>query len=73
MVKHFGILISYWIYVVLNDIHIMPPAWNNGMLELWKIGKYLTGQNIKGNGILPNPELFKTSVDVFSIHDRCIS
>jgi hypothetical protein len=51
----------------------MPPAWNNGMLELWKIGKYLTGQNIKGNGILPNPELFKTSVDVFSIHDRCIS
>ena len=73
MVKHFGILISYWIYVVLNDIHIMPSAWNNGMLELWKIGKYLTGQNIKGNGILPNPELFKTAIYVFPIHDRCIS
>jgi hypothetical protein len=38
-----------------------------------KVGKYLTGQNIKGSGVLPNPELFKTSVDVFSIHDGFIS
>jgi hypothetical protein len=38
----------------------------------WKSGEYFIGQNIKGNGILPDPEFFKTSIDVFSIHDGFI-
>jgi hypothetical protein len=39
----------------------------------WKVGKHLTGQDVKGNRVLPNPELLKPSVDVFSIHDVLIS
>jgi hypothetical protein len=35
----------------------------------WKVGKYFAGQNIKRNGVLPNPKFPKTSVDVFSIHN----
>jgi len=43
-------------------------------LELeWKFGEYFIRQNIKGNGILPDPEFFKTSIDVFSTHDGFIS
>jgi hypothetical protein len=52
----------------LTTVVFMPPTWNNGMLEFWN-----NGQNIKGSGVLPNPELFKTSVDVFSNHDGFIS
>jgi len=39
----------------------------------WKVGKYFTGQDVKGNRILPNPELLKPSIDVFSLHDLFIS
>ena len=37
-------------------------AVGSNFLELeWKFRKYFIGQNIKGNGILPDPEFFKTS------------
>jgi len=39
----------------------------------WKVGKYFTGQDVKGNRILPTPELLKPSIDVFSLHDFFIS
>jgi hypothetical protein len=50
-------------------------CWNNGIVVKavwsyffqfgWKVGKYLSGQNIKGSGVLPYPELFKTLIDFF--------
>jgi len=46
--------------------------YRNNVLK-WKFRKYFIGQNIKGNGILPDPEVFKTSINVFSIHDGFIS
>ena len=39
----------------------------------WKVGKYFTGQDVKGNRVLPHPEFLKPSIDVFSIHDVLIS
>jgi len=43
-------------------------AVGSNFLDLeWKFRKYLIGQNIKGNGILPDPEFFKTSIDVFRL------
>jgi hypothetical protein len=33
-----------------------------------KLGKYVTRQNIKRNGVLPDAKLFETSIDVFAIH-----
>jgi hypothetical protein len=47
----------------------------------WKVGKYPTAQNVKGNIIpaedgifdLPDPKLFKPSIDIFTIHDLSIS
>jgi len=45
-------------------------AVGSNFLELeWKFRKYFIGQNVQSNRVLPNPELFKSSVDVFSIHD----
>jgi len=38
-------------------------AVGSNFLELkWKFGEYFIGQNIKRNGILPDPEFFKTSM-----------
>jgi len=49
-------------------------AVGSNFLELeWKFRKYFIGQNVQSNRVLPNPELFKSSVDVFSIHDWFIS
>ena len=43
-------------------------------LELeWKVCKYFTSQDIKGNCVFPNPELFEPSIDVFSIDGLFIS
>jgi hypothetical protein len=36
------------------------------------VGKNITNRKTKGIVVLPNPELFKTAVDVFSIHDGLI-
>ena len=44
----------------------MLECWNVGMLR--KLGKYVTRQNINGNGVLPDAKLFETSIDVFAIH-----
>jgi hypothetical protein len=42
----------------------------HGMMECWARSEALalSWNNIKANGILPDPEFFKSSVDVFSIH-----
>ena len=39
----------------------------------WKVSKYLTGQDVKSDRILPNSKLFKPSIDIFSFHDGFIS
>ena len=33
-----------------------------------KIGEYITRQNIKWNGVLPDAKLFKASINIFAIH-----
>jgi hypothetical protein len=49
-------------------------AISSHFLELkGKVGKYLTGQDVKRYRILPNPEFFKPSIDVFTIRDFLIS
>jgi len=39
----------------------------------WKAGKYFTGQDVKGNRVLPYSKPFKASIDIFTIHDLLIS
>jgi len=34
---------------------------------------YFTGQNVKGNSILPNSKFFEPSIDIFSFHYWFIS
>jgi hypothetical protein len=56
-------------------------CWNNGLkthnfcvwIKGFGINSYITGQNVKGNRVLPYPELLKPPIDVFSIHDVVIS
>jgi hypothetical protein len=38
-----------------------------------EVDKYSTGQDVKGNSILPNSKLFKPSIDIFSFHEGLIS